>query len=168
MAGSAQPKVQGGLVNNFYIHNFDFGFTFTYSLGGKTFDNARWLQSNGGDYNYLGNIPSYYDINKMWQKPGDIAELPQFVDGNVNTQSSRWLLSTNHLRLKNVTLGYTAPKAFTNKLKVDKVRAFASAANLLTFMKKGMYVDPECPVNGITTFETPALRTVTFGIEIGF
>ena len=168
ITGHAQPKVQGGLINNLTYKNLDFGMTLTYSLGGKTFDNARWLQTNGGDMHYQGNIPSYYDINKMWQKPGDIAELPQFVKGNVGVSSDRWMFSTNHLRIKNITLGYSAPKAWTQKLKLEKIRAFASGSNLLTWKSKDLYYDPEVPVNGVVTYETPSLRTVTFGVEIGF
>ena len=48
------------------------------------------------------------------------------------------------------------------------MRAYVAANNLLTWKSKKLYVDPETPVNGICTFETPALRTVTFGMEIGF
>ncbi|MDO5571804.1 MAG: TonB-dependent receptor [Bacteroidales bacterium] len=168
IVGSAQAKVQGGLVNNVSYKNFDFGLTLTYSLGGKCYDDAVWLHSNGGTYNYLGNIPSYYDISKVWQKEGDNAVLPKFVYGSTAVESSRWMLSTDHLRVKNVTLGYTAPKKLVSKLKVDNIRAFASASNLLTWRAKDSYLDPEVPSDGLVTFETPSLRTITFGIEIGF
>jgi hypothetical protein len=29
-------------------------------------------------------------------------------------------------------------------------------------------VDPEMPVSGLCTYETPALRTYTFGLELNF
>ena len=45
--------------------------TLTYSLGGHAYDYATWLQSNGGTYNYLGNVPAYYKIEDTWKKPGD-------------------------------------------------------------------------------------------------
>lgn len=142
--------------------------TFTYSLGGHAFDRASWIQSNGGTYHYYGNVPDYWKIEDMWQKPGDQAKLPQFAYGNAAVSSSRWMLSTDHLRLKNVTLGYTVPNNIARRAGLTKVRAYASANNLLTFKSKDLYVDPEVPANGIVTFETPALRTVTFGIEVGF
>lgn len=82
--------------------------------------------------------------------------------------ADRWMFSTNHLRIKNITLGYSAPKAWTQKLKLEKIRAFASGSNLLTWKSKDLYYDPEVPVNGVVTYETPSLRTVTFGVEIGF
>ena len=108
------------------------------------------------------------ETEDMWQKPGDHAKLPQFVYGNSAVSSSRWMLSTNHVRLKNVTLGFTIPQNCIKRLGLNKVRAYASANNLFTIKSGDLYVDPEVPANGIVTFETPALRTVTFGIEIGF
>ena len=42
------------------------------------------------------------------------------------------------------------------------------ANNLLTWKSKDLYVDPETPADGLCTFEMPALRTYTFGIELSF
>lgn len=168
IVGNADPKLQGGLTNYIGWKFIDFNFTLTYSLGGHAFDKASWLQSNGGTYHYLGNIPSYYKIEDTWQKPGDDAKLPQFAEGNKNIVSSRWMMSTNHLRLKNMTVGFTMPQEWTRRAGIDKLRAYISGNNLLTWKSKDLYVDPEGPVNGLVTFETPSLRTVTFGIELGF
>lgn len=166
--GNVDAKLQGGLSNFVSWKFIDFNLTLTYSLGGHAFDNASWLQSNGGTYNYRGNVPSYYKIEDTWQKPGDNAKLPQFAYGNARIASSRWLMSTNHLRIKNMTVGFTAPSSLIRKTGLEKVRAYVSGNNLLTWKSKDLYVDPEVPVNGIALFQTPALRTVTFGIEIGF
>jgi hypothetical protein len=43
-------------------------------------------------------------MEDTWQKTGDNAKLPQFAYGNANKASSRWLMSTDHLRVKNMTL----------------------------------------------------------------
>lgn len=166
--GNVDPKVQGGLTNYIGWKFIDFNFTLTYALGGHAYDYATWLQSNGGTYNYLGNVPSYYKMEDTWQKPGDNAKLPQFAYGNKNIQSSRWMMSTNHLRLKNMTVGFTLPQNWIRKAGIEKLRAYISGNNLLTWKSKDLYVDPEVPVDGLCTFETPSLRTVTFGIELGF
>ena len=166
--GSIEPKVQGGLTNYVSWKFIDFNLTLTYSLGGHAYDYATWLQSNGGTYHYLGNVPAYYKMEDTWQKTGDNAKLPQFAYGNANKASSRWLMSTDHLRVKNMTLGFTLPQSWSSKAGISKLRAYVSGNNLLTWKKKSLYVDPEVPVDGLCTFETPALRTVTFGLEIGF
>lgn len=167
--GNADPKVQGGLTNYIGWKFIDFNFTLTYSLGGHAYDAAQWLQSNGGTYNYIGNVPAYYKMEDTWQKPGDHATLPQFAYNNpARVISSRWMMSTDHLRVKNLTVGFSMPQGWVKKAGIEKLRAYISGNNLLTWKSKGLYVDPEVPVNGICTFETPALRTVTFGIELGF
>ncbi len=166
--GSVTPEVTGGITNSLLFKGIDFSFVFTYSLGGQVYDNARWLQSNGGTYNYRSQLPSYYKIEDMWQNPGDNARLPRFVYGNVETPSSRWLFSTNHLRLKNVTLGYSLPTKVVKKVGLGKVRAYASAVNLLTFKKSDLYLDPETTIDGLVVFQTPPMKTITFGIELEF
>ncbi|MDU1904372.1 MAG: TonB-dependent receptor [Dysgonomonas sp.] len=172
--GNVDPKVQGGLTNTLTYKGIDLGFTLTYSFGGHVYDNASWLNSNGGGYNY--NVAGYNKISEMWQNPGDIAKLPQFAYGNVYQPSSRWMYSTDHIRLKNVTLGYTLPKNILNTLKISKARVYASAVNLFTIKPGNLYVDPELPIDptqieqavGVVTMQTPPLRTVTFGIEVSF
>lgn len=166
--GSADPTVTGGLTNVINWKFIDFSFTLTYSFGGHAYDAASWLQTNGGNFNYLGNIPTYYKLSELWSKDNPNGTLPQFVYRGTNQRSSRWLLSTNHVRVKNVTLGFTLPKLYTTKVGLDRVRAYVSAANLLTFKSDKTYIDPEVDPTGIALFSTPALRTVTFGLEIGF
>lgn len=169
IVGNPEPTLMGGISNFISWKFIDFNMTFTYSLGGKVYDNASWIHSNGGTYHYLGNVPAYHKIEDMWQKEGDIAKLPQFALNNVTTTSSRWLLSTDHLRLKNITLGFTLPKTLSERVGLTKVRAYVSGNNLLTFKKKELDFDPETVrSNGIATFETPALQTVTFGLQVNF
>ena len=77
-------------------------------------------------------------------------------------------MPTDYLRLKSLTLGFTAPTLWVSHLGLSKARAFFSASNLLTWKSKDLYVDPEMRVDGVCTFQTPGLRTFTFGIELGF
>lgn len=166
--GHAEPTIQGGLTNFFSWKYFDLNLTFTYSLGGQAYDDAHWIHSNGGTYHYYGNVPSYYKKEDMWLNPGDDAKLPVFMFGNTMQHSSRWLMSTDHLRLKNLTFGFTLPQNIYQNLGLTRVRAYTSASNLLTWKKDELTVDPEVPVNGRALFTTPAMRTITFGLEIGF
>ena len=166
--GNHETKLEGGFSNNITWKFIDFGFNFTFSLGGKAFDAATW-QHNNGNYTFGGQVPTYYDINKMWTGPGDTnASQPVFQYGNTSEVSSRWLMPTDYLRLKSLTLGFSAPSHWVSRIGLSKARAFFSASNLLTFKSKDLYVDPEMRVDGVCTFQTPGLRTFTFGIELGF
>lgn len=168
IVGNNEPTVMGGFTNFVSWKFIDLNMTFTYSLGGKVYDRTRWIHSNGGTYHYFGNVPAYNKMEDMWQKEGDVAKLPQFAYGNEDVHSSRWLLSTDHLRLKNLTLGFSVPQSYAQKAGFSKVRAYLSGSNLLTFKKKELDFDPETPAMGIATFETPALKTVTFGVQVSF
>lgn len=163
------PYLTGGLNSQFNYKWLDFGFTFTFSVGGHAMDNGTLGQANGATTMYTRQVPQWYDIDKMWKKPGDIAELPKFQYGATGAiGSDRYMVSTDYLRLKNITLGFSAPKEWTRKLSIEKIRIYASASNLFTVKDKNCSFDPEVPVDGLVVYSAPQMRTITFGIEIGF
>ena len=159
------PVLTGGLINNINWGPVDINFTLSYSLGGYLYDNATALYQDGNEEVLNLAIPTYYDINKIWKKPGDKSELPSYEPTNQYISSTRFLRSTDHLRLKNFTIGFTAPKHWTQKLGVNTLRLYASGNNLLTWKDKMLVVDPE--QRGFVAYETPPLRTVTFGLQVG-
>ena len=166
--GNHETSLEGGLSNNLTWKFIDFGLNFTFSLGGKAYDGATW-QHNNGSYLFRGAVPAYYDINKTWKGPGDTsASQPVFQYGNTSENSSRWLMPTDYLRLKSLTLGLTAPGNWVSRFGLSKARFYFAASNLLTWKSKDLTVDPEMRVDGVCTFQTPALRTFTFGLELGF
>ena len=111
-----------------------------------------------------------------WQKKGDITNVPQarFLGGNGTAQSSRYLSDGSYTRLKTVSLGYTFPKSITDKIKLSKLRIYATANNLLTFTKyKGW--DPEVNTDyqtgiaaGTDFYSAPQSKTITVGLNLGF
>lgn len=168
IVGKHEPAIEGGFATSLRWKFIDFNMNWAFSVGGDAFDYATWQHSNGGSYLYYGATPAYYDVDKMWKQPGDIASQPRFEYGNSTVSSSRWLMPTDYLRLKSVTVGFSAPKEWLKKINISRARVFFSASNLLTVKSKTLFVDPEMPVDGCCTFETPALRTYTFGIDLSF
>jgi hypothetical protein len=55
----------------------------------------------------------------------------------------------------------------TDVINLDKARVFASANNIWTVAKWKMY-DPEVGDDGVMAWQTPQLKTVTFGLELTF
>ena len=166
--GNHETSLEGGLSNNLTWKFVDFGLNFTFSLGGKAYDGATWQHNNGSNL-FRGAVPAYYDINKTWKGPGDTsASQPVFQYGNTSENSSRWLMPTDYLRLKSLTLGLTAPGNWVSRFGLSKARFYFAASNLLTWKSKDLTVDPEMRVDGVCTFQTPALRTFTFGLALGF
>lgn len=164
---SADPKIAGGFTNILSYKWFDLGLTFTYSLGGYSFDKAGTLIETDGSKEKSYNLPVY--ALDRWQKPGDITDVPRFVleQGAGPQNSSRYIHSTDHIRLKNLTLGFTLPGQWIQKALIENARIYFSGTNLLTWAKWNQY-DPEVPVNGEVFCEAPAMRTFNFGVEITF
>lgn len=83
-------------------------------------------------------------------------------DGQI--ASTKFFYSLNYLRLKNVTLGYTFPSKWMQKVSIKDLRVYFSGENLFTFTKyPGM--DPEF---GSTTNYYAMLKQYTFGISLKF
>ncbi len=164
---SADPKISGGFTNILNYKWFDLSFTLTYSLGGYSFDKTGTYNETDGAKEQNYNLP-VYELDR-WQKPGDVTDIPRFVLGQPAgpQNSSRYIHSTDHLRLKNLTFGFTFPEKWVSKLRISKARLYFSGSNLLTWAK-WKYYDPEVPVSGEVFCETPPMRTCSFGIEVSF
>ncbi len=90
--------------------------------------------------------------------------------GNTNTSKqvqTKYLSNGAYLRIKNITVGYTVPQAYTKKVSLNKVRVFFSGENLFTFdhLPKGM--DPEASNQGAGAIY-PFIKKVSFGLNISF
>lgn len=164
--GKPDPVIIGGWRNTLSWKGVELNALFTYSLGGHIMDDIELL--------YLGTDGEtpYYNISadqlNRWQKPGDKTDVPRRVNGNPYARyaSDRYMKSSNYLRLKTLSLSYTLPSRWVRSAKMNNVRVFFSGSNLLTWSAY-KNVDPEQAINGVTSFAFPALKTFTFGFEIG-
>lgn len=165
---NVDAKLVGGFTNSFRYKFIDLNFTMSYSLGGYSYDQGASKTDLAGKTGF-DNIPQYY--SRRWQKPGDETDIEMFMVGNAYDMSSvantRRVHSTDHIRLKNLTFGVTVPKDIARQLKVSSIRAYCSGVNLLTLAAYKNY-DPEIPVDGSVYFESPKMKTVTFGLDIKF
>lgn len=166
IVGKPDPALIGGWRNNVSWKGLTLNGLFSFSLGGHVMDDMELLNtSTDGATAYT--VISVEQLNR-WQKPGDITNVPRRIN-NYDLAwygSTRFMRSSDYLRLKNVSLSYTLPGKWTRVAKMDNVRVFFSGTNLLTWSAYKT-IDPEQPIDGITSFSFPALKTFTFGIEIG-
>lgn len=84
------------------------------------------------------------------------------IGGNANNQkaSTFWVRRADYLRLQNVDLGYTLPKKWVSRLKLNGLRVFVNGFNLYSFDTM-RYYDPE-GYNSIF----PIRRTFNMGVNI--
>ncbi len=162
------PKVSGGWSNSFKAYWFDLSFTTTFTLGGYSYDQGAAKLEHAGK-SEKGAIQALY--RDRWRQPGDKTDIEMFMVGNpysmASVVNSRRVHSSDHLRLKNLTFGVSAPKKFISKYYLQGLRFYFSGSNLLTWAKYDNY-DPEIPRDGVVDFEAPKMRTFTFGVDIKF
>ncbi len=167
VAGKADPDFFGSLGNNLSYKGFDLSFLFIFSVGGQLYYHSGHKSWNDGHKSKYAIQEAQLD---RWQKPGDLAANPQRIWGGNNhsdIRSSRYILDNNYLRLKNITLSYSLPKSFLQKYKVNKLTAYVQASNYFTWAQQHV-ADPEQSYSGMTNFEMPNVKTLMFGLEIGF
>ena len=84
-------------------------------------------------------------------------------NGNNRQASTFWLRDGSYLRLKTLEFGYTVPKSFVNKFKVNKMRVFFIGTNLLTFSKFKLW-DPEAASTDGGGY--PLSKSLTLGLTV--
>ena len=83
--------------------------------------------------------------------------------------SSYFLQNAAYLRLKNIQLGYTLPKPWTEKAGLSSIRIYASGENLLTITKMSKIFDPETISGDWGDGKVyPLLKSYSFGVNINF
>lgn len=172
IVGNAIPKFFGGITNTLNFKGFDLMFFFQYSYGNKQLHWNRFFTEHGGTRN-TNFLTSQLD---RWQKPGDQTMVPQMNAANYagNLRPSRFMEDGSYLRLKNISFGYTLPKAVLDKIRLSNVRVYVSGQNVLTFTKY-TGLDPEMTgtastnlTQGIEFFTMPQPKVYMAGINIGF
>jgi TonB-linked SusC/RagA family outer membrane protein len=167
--GSTWPKFFGGLTNNFTYKGFDLGVFFTFSYGNYIWNHNRMLGETGGTLD-AGRVLLESQLDR-WTTPGQVTNTPKLNDANYARQeNSRFFEDASFLRLRALTLGYTLPKVFTEKIKIEKVRFYVTGSNLLLFTKY-TGADPESNIGtqniqGYDYGTPPQPRTVQFGLNI--
>lgn len=164
IVGKADADLTGGWRNVVSWKGLELNFLFSFSLGGNVMDDL-WTYTDSDGYFAINTI-GVKQLDR-WQKPGDRTDVPRRINNYTYGRhaSSRHLISTDHIRLKNLSLSYKLPAGFTHKAGINVARVFFAGTNLLTWAAYDD-IDPEQPVRGFTTFAFPNMKTYTFGIEI--
>ncbi|UCS95041.1 SusC/RagA family TonB-linked outer membrane protein [Echinicola marina] len=163
--GPARPTVFGGLRNTFSYGGFSLSVNISYRLG------YYYRRSSVSYYNLLSGQITHGDYDRRWLRPGDesmtqIPSMPDSRDANRRTfyQFSDILVEKgDHIRLKDVRLGYRFVQDKQNFLPFNNAELFIYANNL-GIIWKAAKEDPMDP-----DFRTAKpLRSMALGIKIDF
>lgn len=168
--GNAYPTFSYGINFNASYQGFDLNLFFQGVQGNKIFNAMKFSTLNAGvgqQYNMLEGVLD------AWTPENRSNELPRVSlrDENRNfyETSDFYVENGSYLRLKNLTLGYTLPKALSERMKLKNVRLYATGNNVFTLTKYTGF-DPEVGMDsyGMDSGRYPQARSFIFGLNIGF
>ena len=146
---------QGIMKRDYFTGSFDF-------WGASSLWNATLFEQHTdyfrNDENHiLGlNLDSYYPR-------------PLFNTSKNQKTQSRYLLNASYIRLKNVSIGYTLPASWTNKLKLQNLRVYFIGENLWTGTALTDLYDPETIASDPAgMMKYPMSATYSFGLSVTY
>ena len=182
--GNANPKLTGGLNQQFTFKNFDASVFLNFVLGNDVYNaNKIEFTSNTANTvfsNVLGVMADRYrTINDDGTPITDLNTLREVnQDAKIWTPTRNYFLHSwavedgSFLRVNNLTLGYTLPKALTTRAKVQQLRFYVTLNNVYTFTKYSGY-DPEVNTRrstpltpGVDYAAYPRSRAFLFGLNL--
>lgn len=159
------PAWTFGLTPSLYYKGIDLTLFFQGSANSSI--NIRQFMTVPFENN--GSNTAYEYMDNRWTPDNQSARYPRATPApyaNNTENSDFWWVNTSYLRLKTLSLGYTLPKKFTDRLTFKNVRVYLMSQNLLT-LSKLKHIDPEM---GYDDRETayPVMKATTFGLDITF
>ncbi len=160
--GNPIPKFTFGVTNNFRYRNFDLSVLVNAQQGGELYSLiGRSIDRPGMGYLY-NHASSWNNRWKSEAEPGD-GKTPSITAQNSSLLDSRWLYSSDYLRIKNVTLGYTLPK---NRL-YSGARIYLALENAYIWHNYTGGFSPEAlQTGGFDNGSYPQARTYTVGFNL--
>lgn len=161
--GSDIPRYTFGLNLNLEYKNFDINVFF------QGVGKVNGIPS--GAFREQGNWGGFaLAIGKdYWTPENPDAQFPRPKAQSIhNSQMSDfWMIDASYIKLKNLQIGYNFPSSITEKIKVHRLRAYASGSNLFTISKATKWgLDPEFPSGRLNYY--PQVSLFTLGLNLGF
>ncbi|WP_291528299.1 SusC/RagA family TonB-linked outer membrane protein [Bacteroides sp. UBA939] len=155
--GQRTPKWTAGMNNRFEFKGWDFSF-FLYTRVGHLISNqAKGSFSPTGWQNSV--VCDYWTP----ENPSNAYPRPNFNKPQMLYTSTLAYEKGDFLKIKDVTLGYSFPKAWISKAHLSKLRLYTTLKNFFTFSHSDNY-DPER--GGANSY--PMTKQIVFGANVSF
>ncbi len=167
LCGNPTPSVYGGFGTSFSFYGVDISASFTYQIGGLTYDSG-YASFVGAPTSGGSNV--HKDVLNAWTPENPNSNIPryQFNDKNINAMSDRFLVDASYLSFQNLQVGYTLPVNFTRKFKVERMRIYLACDNVFYWSyRRGL--DPRQSLSGTTNSSMYSpIRTISGGVNVTF
>ena len=120
---------------------------------------------NGGNW-FASGLESALD---RWTPENTNAKYPRLYkggNGNYTIFSDYFIRNGAFMRIKQITVGYSLPKKWLNRIKVQQLRFYVNTVNPFTFSNYDAGFDPE--INDTNGSFFPIMKTTTVGVNLKF
>ncbi len=166
--GNPNPDFTFGFNNDFKYNNFDLNIFMTGSYGNDMLNITRmeldWMAGKGNATTAALN---------RWTPENTDTDVPRASASHNTEVSSRWVEDGSYLRIKNIAIGYSVPRASIQRIGIEQLRFFASVQNIWTWTNyKGF--DPEVSFSdsnrniGLDYMGYPNIKSFTVGFNAKF
>lgn len=155
--GNNTPRFRFGLNGNVSWKNFSLNVFFQGVAKRDVFISNNMLF---GGSDSAGNFDTF---KNSWTPENTNAKYHMYARGQNLTTNSRYMYNGAFLRLKTLTVGYTLPKQWTEKLTLNTVRVNLSGYNLFEISGVPDVFDPESIQSAY-----PMMRSVAVGVQVNF
>lgn len=188
--GNPNPKFTYGIGNSFSYKGFDLNVYLSGSYGN---DVVNWMRTalenprentnllkSALDYAKLELIdPNGPDDYRNIRIVGGDPYMPRMANSSASNASNyrfsdRFVEDGSYLRIQSISLGYTFPRKWISKMKLQNLRLYCNLQNVYTFTKYKGY-DPEIGsdnqdalLTGFDNYRYPSPRIYTFGLNVTF
>ena len=169
LCGAPTPDIYGGFGTSIDFYGFDFSASFTYSVGGLSYDSGyAGFMSSPTSLSIGSNY--HKDVFKAWSPDNRNSDIPrfQYQDQYTASESDRFLMDASYLNFQNAQLGYTLPERVTRKLFISRLRVYVACDNIVYWSRRQGF-DPRFSFAGTTNSAVNSpVRTVSGGLNITF
>lgn len=186
--GNTNPLHTGGFSLTSRIFDFDLGTYFNWSYGNDVYNANKIEYTSTSKYNSR-NMLSTMGSGERWtnlRPDGTISNDPAELE-TMNSNTTMWspymkkfaltswaIEDGSFLRLSTFTVGYTLPASISSRLKMQKVRVYASGYNLWLWTNYTGF-DPEVSTRrntpltpGVDYSAYPRSKSYVFGLNVSF
>jgi ferric enterobactin receptor len=196
--GNRESKFTGGWNNTLTWKNLTFNMLWEFRVGGDVYNGTKQAMTEAGTSQFSADIRQQpltiegvdsegNPVSHTWEPDQTYTYSNQeclgyniiraYYTGVYGAETKNYITSVNSLRLRSISLTYQIPQSILAKTRVIKRASIsASAGNLLLFTNYDG--DPEVAASGSgrggsssVGFDycgTPAVRTMTFGVNLTF
>ena len=169
LCGDPIADFYGGFGTSLQWRGFDFSASFTYSVGGLSYDSGYSGFMSSPTSTGIGTN-FHKDVFKAWTPENKDSNIPrfQYQDQYTASSSDRFLTNASYLNFQNAQFGYTFPEQMTRRMHINRLRVYVACDNIVYWSARDGF-DPRQSLSGATssTMNSP-VRTISGGINLTF